>query len=141
MSKKKDLIKDDEFINVEPTTPEVENTEPETTTNGEEIEKPEEGNITPDIVNVAAGAPEINSEEKPENNEGEDEPTEGENEPEEEKSEDEVVEEKVMLKINKNFTDKYDNSIKYVKGKKYSFEVKRAEELLVDKRNLVSKVK
>lgn len=109
MSKKKDLIKDDEFINVEPTTPEVENTEGESEANE---------NITPDVVNVEPTTPAINQ-----------------NEDEESK------EELVTLKINKNFTDKYDNSIKYVKCKEYSFEVKRAEELLADKRNLVSKVK
>lgn len=126
MSKKKDKqeVVNEEVLNV---------TEPEITINGEEIQKPEEENITPEIVDVEAGAPEINSEEKTENNEGENEP--------EEKPEEKEVEEMVTLKIDKKFTDKYDSSIKYEKGKEYPFGAKRAEELLADKRNLVSKVK
>lgn len=130
MSKKKDKqeVVNEEVLKVN---------EPEITINGEDVEKPEEENITPDMVNVEAGAPEINSEEEPENVE---QTTEGETEPEEE-PENEVVEEMVTLKINKNFTDKYDKSIKYVKGKKYEFTADRAKELLADERDLVSKVK
>lgn len=47
----------------------------------------------------------------------------------------------MKLKIEKNFTDKYDNSIKYVAGKIEEFAIERAEELLKDPRGLVSKVK
>lgn len=46
----------------------------------------------------------------------------------------------MKLKIEKNFTDKYDNSIKYVAGKIEEFAIGRAEELLKDPRGLVSKV-
>lgn len=85
-----------------------------------EVEAEANDNITPDVVNVEAEAPEVNSD------------------VEEEKEE---VKEMVTLKVEVNFTDKYDNSIKYVKGKEYSFNAERANELLNDKRGLVSKVK
>lgn len=75
-----------------------------------------ENEVEPDVVNVEPASPEINSEE-------------------------EIKEELVTLKVNVNFTDKYDKSIKYVKGKKYSFKAERANELLSDKRGLVSEVK
>ena len=70
-------------------------------------------NITPSVVNVEASSPAVN--------------------PEEEKM--------VTLKVNVNFTDKYDKSIKYVAGKKYEFKEERAKELLNDPRKLVSKAK
>lgn len=75
-------------------------------------------NITP---NVEASSPAI-------------EPTEEQEVPVEE-------EKMVTLKVNVNFTDKYNKSIKYVEGKKYEFKKDRAEELLNDPRKLVSKAK
>lgn len=75
--------------------------------------------------------------------EGADEPVENVEEKDLDKSEEkeEPKEEMVTLKIEKKFKDKYDNSIHYEKGKEYEFKAERAEELLNDKRNLVSKVK
>lgn len=77
------------------------------------------------------------------NSEGADEPEEDSNEDvnsDDEKVDDEP-EEEVSLKIERNFTDKYNSSVKYVKGEIHLFEIKRAKELLNDKRNLVSEVK
>lgn len=97
--------KKEEKLNV--TSPEV---------NMEDTEK----EIKPDVVNVEPASPEVNVID--ENNQ----PTEGENEPVE-KPEEEMV----KLKIEKKFTDKYDNSIHYKKGLTYEFKVERAEELLM----------
>lgn len=132
MSKKKENKLDETNKNV--LTDDITNS----TENGNEPD----GNVKPTIINVDPASPVIEpvgkENQNDDENQNEDEKSPAKSGQNKGKVDDE---EEIPLKIKLNFTDKYDSSIKYVKGEIHFFKTKRANELLNDKRGLVSKVK
>jgi len=105
---------------------------------GEEITQ----SVNPEANELDKENKDTENEQEPGANEGENDSV---NNPDENQdnsdSQNEPEAKEVILKVEVNFTDKYDKSIKYKKGKEYPFTAERAKELLNDKRGLVSEVK